>query len=543
MTTEQTNIPIPAKKNGMATHGREILELPIAIVHEAKSNYRKTFDSKEDAELTKSVKAHGVIQPLLVRPVKGEYEIVFGARRRRAADAAELGTIPCEVRALTDLQALELRLVENVQRSDVHPLEEAEAFEKLHKEHKRSIEEIAAMISKSVGHVYQRIKLLALTKELREVFREETITPYHALLISRVPASLQSSALKKIAPEVQEWDETTRKHVKSRTLMSARDAAAMIQKHFMLRLDQAPFDRKLPTLVAAAGACTVCPKRTGNQSELFADVKSPDLCTDSECFESKVEAHNKIALKEYAAKGAQVVETKKIWRTESDYISWNGPFVLLDEAIWTGNKNEVPRKVLGKIELSQMVVAIDRDGRLRELVRRKLFEDALPKRRDPTGAATSKTEKARMKEQRKRIAVKKELTDRVLVELVAKAKEKDPASREFWFFLAQAFDDGAGFEARVSAANHRGLGKKGQGHEQASKLRGWILKAKTDELRALVVELAASIGSFYGETLGKNVKAGAAVFKINVGKLTTAIKSEKKAKKAKKPASKKPVKK
>src|SRR5690349_17174572 len=118
-----------------ATNGRPKPTPPlfdlIAIdsIDESSTNPRKTFDKKELDELAEDIKIHGVLQPVLVRPRGVRYELVFGTRRLRAARAAGLKIIPSTVRELDDATALELQIVENAKRADIHPLEEAEAYE------------------------------------------------------------------------------------------------------------------------------------------------------------------------------------------------------------------------------------------------------------------------------------------------------------------------------------------------------------------------------------------------------------------------------
>jgi ParB/RepB/Spo0J family partition protein len=153
-------------------------------------------------ELTESVKAHGVLQPPTVRPVGSNghttYELVMGERRWRAAKAAGLESLAVFVRPLTDKQVLEVQLVENVQRVDIDPIEEAEGYERLHKDHGYSVDDLAAKLGKSKAYVYCRLKLTALTKPSREALREGKITASTALYVARVPEKLQAEALKAV---------------------------------------------------------------------------------------------------------------------------------------------------------------------------------------------------------------------------------------------------------------------------------------------------------------------------------------------------------
>ena len=136
----------------------EYRNLPLAVLTESKSNPRRIFEDAALKELAASIRSQGVLSPLLVRPLNDRsFEIVAGARRYRAAQMAESETIPVRIMNLTDAEALEAQLIENLQRRDVHPLEEAQGFRALLNldEPKYSIEQIAAKTGKSPTYVAQ----------------------------------------------------------------------------------------------------------------------------------------------------------------------------------------------------------------------------------------------------------------------------------------------------------------------------------------------------------------------------------------------------
>ena len=107
----------------------EYRNLPLALLTESKTNPRRTFENDSLKELAESIRTRGILSPLLVRPVSEQgFEIVFGARRYRAAQIAEAATVPVRIKNLSDAEALEAQLIENLQRRDVHPLEEAQGL-------------------------------------------------------------------------------------------------------------------------------------------------------------------------------------------------------------------------------------------------------------------------------------------------------------------------------------------------------------------------------------------------------------------------------
>ena len=138
------------------TNATEYRNLPLALLTESKTNPRRTFEDDSLKELAESIRTQGILSPLLVRPTTEQgFEIVFGARRYRAAQMAEASTVPVRIKNLTDAEALEAQLIENLQRRDVHPMEEANGFRALLnlEEPKYSIEQIAARTGKPPAYV------------------------------------------------------------------------------------------------------------------------------------------------------------------------------------------------------------------------------------------------------------------------------------------------------------------------------------------------------------------------------------------------------
>lgn len=170
--------------------------LPLADIT-IKRNVRTQHDDKAMQELTDSVARLGVVQPILVRPLKDGYELVAGHRRYAAATAAGLTEIPVAVRELSDLEVLECQLVENLARAGLHPLDEAEGYRTLMAKHKYEVARIAERTGRSVKYVYDRVKLLDLTKEAKALFLEDRFTPGHAILLARLTPAYQATAIER----------------------------------------------------------------------------------------------------------------------------------------------------------------------------------------------------------------------------------------------------------------------------------------------------------------------------------------------------------
>jgi len=258
--------------------------LPLSMLHESSTNPRRTFEPRKLVELAERLRTHGLIQPITVRPNNEGFEIVAGARRFRAAQIAELAELPVCILDLTDEQTLEIQIIENTQRQDVHPYEEAAGYQRLLDLPGYDVAALAGKCGKSQSHIYARLALLQLVPEVAEAFQQEKITASHANLIARLPQSSQAAAFEQCWRKEYGQPEPH--------LLPAKHLAAWITSHLYLALEDAPFDREDPTLSPEAGACITCPRRTGYNTTLFADVADQgDQCLDSGCYHNKITAH------------------------------------------------------------------------------------------------------------------------------------------------------------------------------------------------------------------------------------------------------------
>lgn len=169
----------------------EVTTLPIAALRPGQGQPRKHFDEVALEELTASIRSQGVVQPLLVRPLRTDtatfYEIVAGERRWRAAQRAGLTEVPVYLRELSDDDALTVALIENLQREDLNPLEEAQAIQTLRDRLPLSQEELAIRLGKSRSAVANALRLLQLPPVMQEALRGEVFTPGHARAVLALP--------------------------------------------------------------------------------------------------------------------------------------------------------------------------------------------------------------------------------------------------------------------------------------------------------------------------------------------------------------------
>lgn len=463
--------------------------IPLKRLTPSPLNHRKHFDAAKMKELEDSVRVQGVIQPIVARPINGTetFEVVAGERRFRAAKAAGLVDLPAVVRELTDTQALELQVIENGQRVDVHPLEEAEGYEALlacpgADGRKYSVDDVAAKIGKSKAFVYARLKLCALTKKGREAFYAGKLDASRALLLARIPVpELQDEALEVLTGGEYGYG--------GPEAMSFREAADFIQQRYMLRLKDAPFQTGDAALLPAAGACTACPKRTGNQPELFGDVKGADVCTDPKCFADKKAAHVVKLRAAAEATGQKVItgkEAKKLVKFQQD--SPKG-YLRLDQEQWIGNnKRKTIGQLLGKDCPPAVLIENPHSGVLMPCVPaadvKDLLKAKLPRQDQADAPDWKKEQRAREEKARRERDFRGRIHEKVRALVV------DGVTAEELALIAVAFYEDIWHEHRVKICRLWAADGAQVKRDETKTFEKTIAGMKAAELPRLLVDLA-----------------------------------------------------
>ena len=183
-----------------------VTDIPVASIKPSPTQPRRRFDDADIEALAQSIREKGVLQPILVRPsvFAGEYEIVAGERRWRAAVRTGVRQIPALVRSLSDAEVLEIAIVENVQRVDLSPIEEAEGYRALIDRFSRTQADVAQVVGKSRVHVANALRLLQLPEAVKEMVREGRLTAGHARTLIGAPDA------ERLAEEVAERGLTVR---------------------------------------------------------------------------------------------------------------------------------------------------------------------------------------------------------------------------------------------------------------------------------------------------------------------------------------------
>lgn len=311
------------KTKPAASAAPQLKEIAISSILPDPNQPRKYFSPVDDKDLLESIKAQGILQPLLIRPSKcSEYImdaaghdtsptdpavppflLVCGERRFRAAQAAGLQTVPVLIRELDDEAALEAQIVENLQRKDVHPMEEAEAFEILGKKGLTQ-EQIGARVGKGDRFVRARLVLCGLNRDWRDLFLRYVIDLETALQICQYSDALQKQILKD--------QELSKSDMKDPDLkIKIRDFSA-----YRGDLSSACFDKQDASLIPDRGACTGCPFNSATASLFPDDAKSP-RCMNLECFRKKTDtAFDRILAK--AKEDPTIILVKEGYRAEDD---------------------------------------------------------------------------------------------------------------------------------------------------------------------------------------------------------------------------------
>ena len=218
---------IPAGQGTPSADGSGVTHVSVDLIQRNPRQPREKFDIEELENLASSIREHGVIQPLVVSPGKnGVYILIAGERRLQAARKAGLKTVPVVIRHATDQQLLELALIENVQRADLNPIEEAEAYQHLSKEFRMSHETIAERVGKSRVAVTNTLRLLDASAAVKQALVDSRITEGHArALLALSTAKAQEALLNQIVNldlSVRQTETLTRKYSGQKTAIKRR---------------------------------------------------------------------------------------------------------------------------------------------------------------------------------------------------------------------------------------------------------------------------------------------------------------------------------
>ena len=495
----------------------EYRNLPLAVLTESKTNPRRIFEDAALKELASSIRSQGVLSPLLVRPLnERSFEIVAGARRYRAAQMAESETVPVRIVNLTDAEALEAQLIENLQRRDVHPLEEAHGFRALLnlEEPKYDIEQIAAKTGKSPVYCAQRIRLTELAPAVVEAFYKDEIGVGHALLLAKLQPAQQEQALAACFREDRGGGNKGK-----RILLPVRNLKDWIEHNIMLILNDAPFSKSDATLNPQAGSCHDCPKRTGHNKLLFADVRQ-DACTDPACYQTKVDGH---VAKTLAAKPKLVQISASYGKpAEGSAAIPRNKYVEIKQEKPTGkHQRDWPEYKSCKSMTEAIVTEGTEKGELRKICADPNCPVHHPKKQKPTANVNGKAEQEK---QRREEALAQATGLRVLNVIVAAVPVR-LMKRDLLFIVervATMLD-----ERRLEiVARNRGIKKVKDSDSIPKLLSAYIHKAEEGELGRLLVEMLILHTARTQPNAGNALKEAAQYYKVDTDAIALKVKRE-----------------
>lgn len=314
-----------AASNGY--HPQMLRMIPIDQIEPSPTNPRKYFDQAKLQEMADSIIEHGLIEPILVRPLRwtttgaliggdiGEtleawpglasnlyYQLVAGERRWRAVKLAGLTKIEAKVRDLDDKAVLEIQFIENLQRTDLSPIEEAEGYNRLLNEHGYTAESLAGKLGKSKSYVYARLKICNLPEQAMEALAKGELPATIGELIGRLPSmEMREKFWEDNYSDIgSDWFDPP----------SFRNVKDDIERGYMRELKSAPFSQADKKLLLEAGSCKDCPFRTGNNKVEYPDSRA-DICTKPPCYDQKVQAHLERQVEKAKASGASVLTKKE----------------------------------------------------------------------------------------------------------------------------------------------------------------------------------------------------------------------------------------
>lgn len=408
--------------------------IDLDLIDDSPSQPRSFYPEAFITGLSESMKAVGMLSPMLVRPkADGRFENVFGHCRKRGARLAGMQQGPCFVRELTDAESAQLQAVENLQREKLDVFDEAQSFAAYIKAHNCTKDDFCRRTGLSRTQVYNRLKLSTLHADGVKALRSGLIKSEVATLIARVPNDKhQAHALKLIL------DMSPRESGRPEDeLMTVRKARDMIREKFTLGLKGVIWALDDVTLVESAGACTVCPKRSGVDPILYTDLfgkphhysnmpSGENVCTDPACFDAKKTAQLKRNQAELEAKGKTVISGGKARQT----IGANGE--IKNGYVAAKDMKAEIKKALASGKPAPVIVTVQnpRDGNTVEVVKIDDLKAAGVKVAEPKksghaayGSAEWKAQEAREEEKRAKDNAKAKLVTECNMEVLKAVRD------------------------------------------------------------------------------------------------------------------------
>ena len=511
----------------------EYRNLSLLSLAESPANPRRTFDETTLNELAESIRGQGVLSPLLVRPKGSNYEIVAGARRYRAAQLAGLDSVPVRIVGLTDAQALEVSIIENLQRSQVHPLDEATGYVALmHLDY--SVEQIAAKVGKPVGYVLGRSRLADLASAVSDAFAKDEIGVGHALLLAKLESGAQEEALAACYQEQY----TSGNAKPKRILLPVRHLQQWVEHNILLDLTAAPFSKGDAQLLPEAGSCVDCPKRTGHNPLLFAEIgfNQPQSCSDPKCFQAKLDAH----VKQTIAAKPKLVQISTAYGKPAEgspIIPRNKYVEIRQDKPQRKEQREWPEYKTCKYTAEAIVTEGSEKGELKRICQNPECPVHHPKRQQRANHADAAFKDDQ--EKRRREEAIAQTTGMRVLKAIGDAVPVRLMKRDLLFLASRLTAILDERKIAILIQQHR-MGKVKDGQAPAKLLSAFLSKVEESTFGRIMVETTILLSMHNQTDAAKILQDAAQVYKVDIEAISAQVKQEfatkEKSKAVKKPA-------
>ena len=540
-TGESESAPQPtAPPVAPSTEGDRFEMVAMAAIYESRTNPRRLFDEAGLSELAESIRQQGLVTPLTLRdkPVDNTallYEIIAGARRFRASARAGLSEVPAVIKKnISDGLMVEMQLTENLQREDLNPMEEAQGYRQL-VEMGYTPQQIGEKVRKSWSWVYQQLQLLKLIEPAQaalyagELVRREAgqdvsvpFTRNHAVEVARLTPEDQAKAL----DQMRAW------------ITSIRDLKRWVAQNVTLKLDKAPFPTDNAELLPAAGACTNCPKRTGANQELFADLvaeQGEDVCTDKACFMAKVQAFVQLQAATIEKETGKPALKVSMATLAPEGVVRSGDYVIIGEKGRAKCDSAVKAVVVNGAQIGQTLeVCADKKCKRhfkgsaapapkgeseKEREKRLTAEKEGEERRQNELATARERERREKLERDKAASVKERVIDAVASKVGAKLERRDTLAVTAALLLYSPWG------VPQALAKTYGV-KETSGQVSTKSLFDRAQKMKDQDLNRFLTRTAALAYLTTTSENGANLKSLAAQYKIDVAAVTKQVEAE-----------------
>lgn len=430
---------------------------------------------------------------------------------------ADAANVPVSIRDMTDAQVLAAQLVENLQRRDVHPLEEAQGFAALLKldDPKYSIEQIAAKCGKTPAYIAARLKLIELAPAVVEAFAKDEIGVGHALLLAKLQQEQQPEALSAC------YQESYGNGSKPKRILHLQQ---WIEQNIFLELASAPFAKEDAQLVPEAGSCVDCPKRTGHNVLLFTDLgaSQPDSCSDPKCFQAKLDAHVKVTI---AAK-PKLVQISTAYGQPKDgsaVIPRNKYVEIRHDKPQRKDQRDWPEYKTCKYTSEAIVTEGTEKGETKRVCANPECPVHHPKRQQlhRRGDASFKSEQ----DKRQREEALAQATGLRVLKCIGEAVPVRLMKRDL-LFVAQRLTAMLDERRIAVLIRQHGIGKPKDGEVPSKLLAGFLPKTEESKLGRFVIETVILLSMHNQTDAGRILRDAAQGYKVDVDAITAKVKQE-----------------